>query len=227
MVTTDGAQQESEGSPKAPSLGTNPGGAAASSVVISFLIFLLLPLSQYLSWQKEVNLREVVDVNMPPPPPPPPEPPPPEEEELEEEPPEMEEERTPPTLAQLELTLNASISGLEGDFGMPVFEVNENTLGDMIFELEDLDEEPTPRSRPGPRYPDTLRKAGITGKAVVRFICDEKGNVRNPRIESSTHSDFNRPALDAIKRWKFIPGIKDGGKVPVHMRQSFAFSLAR
>lgn len=225
-MTTENKEPElRKGGPKAPSIGTNPSGAAASSVVITFLIFLLLPLSQYLSWQKEFDTHEVANVTLPPPPPPPPEPPPPEEEEVEEEEPEMEEERTPPSLQQLELTLNANISGLEGDFGMPVFEVNEGTLGDMIFELEDLDEQPRPVQTVQPIYPDVLRRAGISGRVTLLFIVDENGRVQNPRIETSTHSEFEKPALDAVKKWKFTPGIREGRKVKTRMRLPLAFTL--
>jgi len=207
-------------------LGGNPGGATVSSIAISLMIFLLLPISQYLSWQKDPNIHRVNNAALPPPPPPPPEPPPPEQEELEEEELEMEEQRTPPSLSQLELSLNADINvGGDGDFGVPMFTVNEGALGDMIFELEDLDEPPRPIQRIAPVYPDTLRRQGIRGRANVLFVVDEQGRVISPRIESSTHSDFDRAAFEAIRKWRFTPGVKDGRKVKVRMRQPFSFSL--
>jgi len=211
--------------PPSPRLGGNPGGATASAIGISLMIFLLLPISQYLSWQKDPNIHRVNNSVLPPPPPPPPEPPPPEEEEEEEEEIEMEEQRTPPSLSQLELSLNADVNLGSADFGVPLFEVNEGLLGDMIFDLEDLDEVPRPLQQIAPAYPDRLRRQGIRGKANVLFVVDETGRVISPRIEKSTHSDFDRPALEAIRKWRFTAGVKDGRKVKTRMRQPFSFSL--
>ena len=34
---------------------------------------------------------------------------------------------------------------------------------------------------------------------------------------------FDKAVLDAIKKWRFTPGIKDGKKVPTVMRLPFSF----
>jgi protein TonB len=67
-----------------------------------------------------------------------------------------------------------------------------------------------------PIYPYELKRDGVTGVVSVSFEVDEQGNVQDPAVQKSTNSKFDQPALDAIKKWKFKPGRKDG--VPVKMK---------
>jgi protein TonB len=67
-----------------------------------------------------------------------------------------------------------------------------------------------------PVYPYELKRDGITGVVSVSFEVDEHGNVQDATVQKSTNSKFDQPALDAIRKWKFKPGRKDG--VPVKMK---------
>ena len=208
-----------------PRLKEKPSLAVYGSLIVSLLIFLLLPITQWLSFRRDTSSHVIADVYLPPPPPPPPEPPPPEEEEDKEEI-ELEEQRKLPSLDQLALSLNPNLSGnLGGEFGLPEFEVGD--LSSMIFEMEDLDEIPRVISSVSPIYPDTMRRSGLEGRVVIRFIVDENGLVKSARVESATNPAFSKPALDALRKWRFKPGIKDGRKVKVKCRQPMPFVLRR
>ena len=66
------------------------------------------------------------------------EPPPPEDDQEEEEIEEIEQNREPPTLEQLELSMNADLSGFtSSDFTVPTINIGDQ-LSDIIYELEDL-----------------------------------------------------------------------------------------
>lgn len=67
-----------------------------------------------------------------------------------------------------------------------------------------------------PKYPRELNNRGIRGRVVVRFVVDTKGRVQNPEVLKSDHAAFERPALEAIRGWRFSPAIQDGK--PVKMR---------
>ena len=41
---------------------------------------------------------------------------------------------------------------------------------------------------------------------TLSFTVDERGRVQNPKVEKSTDPAFDKPALDAIKQWRFEPG---------------------
>ena len=89
----------------------------------------------------------------------------------------------------------------------------------------ELSVRPRPFLQIAPTYPDDLRGTGVVGRATVLFVVDEKGNVINPEIESATNEAFAAAALDAIRQWKFLPGMVDGVAVKTRMRQPFSFTV--
>src|SRR5262245_5911164 len=82
---------------------------------------------------------------------------------------------------------------------------------------------------PGPGYPGApLFPAGMGGKKVegvvtVIFVVDANGKVSAPRVESSTHPAFEKPALDAVRQWRFEAAVKGGQRVPCKMRLPIRF----
>jgi TonB family protein len=45
---------------------------------------------------------------------------------------------------------------------------------------------------------------------IVKFTVDESGNVGNPVVIRSDDPAFNKPTIDAVMKWKFRPGKKNG-----------------
>lgn len=76
-----------------------------------------------------------------------------------------------------------------------------------------------------PFYPFALKKKGITGQVTVQFIVDVKGNVKNPVVVQSSHREFEAPAIQAILKWKFKPGTRNGKPVATRMSMPFHFNL--
>jgi TonB family protein len=77
-------------------------------------------------------------------------------------------------------------------------------------------------------YPKEARKKEWQGKAFIKFIIDERGNVVNPKvIKSSGHEILDDEALRVVKlmpRWK--PGKQDHKVVPVEINLPISFYLA-
>jgi len=82
-----------------------------------------------------------------------------------------------------------------------------------LFDLAALDKKPVPTFQAQPQYPLDLKRTGIEGEVLVRFIVDATGAVRDPVIIRSTHSGFEDAVLAAVLRWRFRPGEKGGAKV--------------
>jgi TonB family protein len=80
-------------------------------------------------------------------------------------------------------------------------------------------------SRPVPEYPINLRAEGIGGKVIIAFVVDTDGTVPEAYIIRSTNPAFERPALDAVKQFKFHPGTLGGEAVSVRMQVPVEFSL--
>lgn len=79
-----------------------------------------------------------------------------------------------------------------------------------LFNLADLDKNPVPTVQGRPVYPFDLKRAGIEGQVLVRFIVDSSGNVRDPEIVRSSHPGFEDAVINAVLKWKFRPGQKGG-----------------
>lgn len=88
-----------------------------------------------------------------------------------------------------------------------------------------VDENPVPVKTPPPRYPDTLKREGVSGVVAVTIVIDETGAVASTAIAKSSHPDFEKPALDAVAKWKFKPGKKDGTPVKVRVTLPMRFSV--
>ena len=76
-----------------------------------------------------------------------------------------------------------------------------------------------------PIYPYNLRRAGLTGEVQMEFIVDTNGDVQNPVVVSSNNPWFERSALDAILRWKFLPGMRAGRAINTRATQRVSFDL--
>lgn len=94
------------------------------------------------------------------------------------------------------------------------------------FSLGDLDQKPRALVTVDPVYPAELRNRRLEGVVFVIFVVEPDGRVGNMRIEKSPDPAFNKPALDALKQWKFEPGVRGGKRVASKMRQPFRFKPA-
>jgi periplasmic protein TonB len=94
---------------------------------------------------------------------------------------------------------------------------------ERAFSLDELDQKPHATFQPAPNYPAALRGRKIEGVVSVFFLLDATGKVSNPRVEKSSNAAFEKPAIDAVKSWKFEPGIKAGKRVPSPMRVQIRF----
>lgn len=201
--------------------------ASASAVVITLMLFMLLPVLQHISKppKADTDLRSVDVANIPPPPAPEPEEPP-EEEEVEEEPPQLNEEAAPLDLSQMELLLNPGFGDGGGDFAVKLGGEDKvkREEAEAIFNLDDLDQAPRVTRQVAPEYPAELRKKKLSGTVYVIFIVSRQGRVEQAKVQKSTNPAFDAPALKAVKRWHFEPGRKNGKPVQFRMRVPITFA---
>lgn len=212
-----------------PKLSKGPVVSFGGALVLSILMFLALPLTQLLSDLKKPEMREVAnDVSIPPPPAPPPEPPPEEEPEQEEEKPELQQEMQPLDLSQLDVALNPGVGdALNVGSAVIGFGVTPDTIAQMdIFELKDLDNSPRAVVKVPPVYPFQFKREGIEGQVRLIIVIDERGFVIDVKVQSSSHKEFEKPAIEAAMKWKFEPGTKNGKPVKVRRILPIAFRLS-
>jgi protein TonB len=203
--------------------------ALCIAVALTLGVFLVLPLLEQVasSRKEDVELRAVDTANLPPPPPPPEEEKQKEEEQEEPPPPELADEAPPLDLSQLELALNPGFGeGIGGDFAVRLGGADSEGRkeeADSIFSMAELDQQPRVVFQPAPEYPSELRRKKVAGTAHVLFVVDKDGRVKNPIVQKSTHPLFEQPALNAVKKWRFEPGKRDGKSVQFKMRVPISF----
>lgn len=90
---------------------------------------------------------------------------------------------------------------------------------------EQIDEPPEPISQPSPVYPMQMRMAGLEGRVTIDYIVTADGRVAAAQVVRSNNPWFERPALDAVMKWRFKPGRKNGRAVNTRVRQEFPFTL--
>jgi protein TonB len=97
---------------------------------------------------------------------------------------------------------------------------------DAIFDIGDLDEQARPIFQAAPVYPSDLRRQKVEGIVYVVFLVDPTGRVQQPKVERSPNPGFDKPAIDAVKQWRFEPAVRGGEKVFSKMRVPIRFSHA-
>lgn len=134
-------------------------------------------------------------------------------------------------------SIEAALSGLggSGDFGDALSFQSGGRIGgtgdataldqslEQAFSLSEIDQKPRAVFQAAPLYPASLRGKKVEGVATVIFIVDSAGKVTSPRVEQSTHPAFGKPAVDAVKQWKFEPAVRGGQRVGCKMRVDIRF----
>ena len=104
-------------------------------------------------------------------------------------------------------------------------ETRNGLSGIEVFDISKLDQMPEPRLQARPQYPFEMRRAGIAGEVLVDFIVDTNGDVRNAFAVHSSQREFEASAVQAVSKWKFRAGRKNGHAVFTHMQVPIVFSL--
>ena len=78
---------------------------------------------------------------------------------------------------------------------------------------------------PEPEYSDEARRVKHQGVVVLSLIVDPQGQARNIRVARSLGMGLDEKAIDAVKKWRFAPGTKDGLPVAVQVNVEVNFRL--
>ena len=82
----------------------------------------------------------------------------------------------------------------------------------MIFKIE-------------PEYSEEARKAKFQGSVLLSIIVDASGKPRDVRVIRTCGLGLDEKAVEAVMKWRFRPGLKDGKAVPVAATVEVNFRL--
>lgn len=211
-----------------PHKSSNPIAPIVGALLLTLAVFLVLPLTQMVSsgMKRELMVRKINEAQLeapqddfePPPPPP--------EEKPDEPPPPSLSDTPPPMSLNVDLDVAVGTGGALAGFGQYQTGAEDAGSGLNTFDASELEKKPEVVSSIPPQYPDALRKAKLEGAVTLVFVVDESGRVDDPRVENSSRPEFEKPALDAVRKWKFRPGMKDGNAVRTYLRLPIRFRVS-
>ncbi len=81
----------------------------------------------------------------------------------------------------------------------------------------------------GPRYPEMLRSAAVTGSVSAQFVVGTDGRVEMDtfKVLESDHDQFTQALRQALPRMRYFPAEIGGRPVKQLVQQSFSFTLDR
>jgi periplasmic protein TonB len=88
-------------------------------------------------------------------------------------------------------------------------------FGDGVFRVGGGVSAPTLLTKVEPEYSEEARKAKYSGVVVLAIVVMPNGQASNIRVQQSLGLGLDEKAIEAVKKWRFNPGKKDGQAVPV------------
>jgi protein TonB len=84
---------------------------------------------------------------------------------------------------------------------------------------------PVVLSKVEPEYSEEARKAKWQGTVVLQIVVDEHGLPRDLKVMRQLGLGLDAKAIEAVGKWRFKPGMKDGKPVPVLATIEVSFHL--
>lgn len=94
-----------------------------------------------------------------------------------------------------------------------------------IFVGKDVDRKARLAMKPEPMYTEAARRNTITGTVVLKAVFAKNGSITNIRTVSGLPYGLTEKAIDAARKIKFIPAIKDGKFVSMWFQLEYNFNL--
>jgi TonB family protein len=84
---------------------------------------------------------------------------------------------------------------------------------------------PVPVYQPHPGYTEEAKNAKWQGTVMLSLVVNESGKPVNIKVTKSLGMGLDEKAIEAVQKWQFNPGTKDGQPVPVRATIEVSFRL--
>lgn len=82
-------------------------------------------------------------------------------------------------------------------------------------------------NNPAPKYPPVSRRSGEQGRVLLRVLVSEDGLAESVQLDSSSgYEKLDRAAIEAVKKWSFIPAKRSNQPVSAYVLVPVKFSLS-
>jgi TonB family protein len=98
-------------------------------------------------------------------------------------------------------------------------------IGGGVYRIGDGVSAPSLLTKVEPEYSEEARKAKYQGVVVLYVEVDASGRAANMRVIHGLGLGLDEKAMEAVKQWRFRPGMKDGKPVRVAAQIEVSFRL--
>jgi TonB family protein len=98
-------------------------------------------------------------------------------------------------------------------------------LGGGVFSVGGAVSAPVLRQQIQPEYSDDGRKGRIQGTVELLIVVESDGSVRFDRLGRGLGYGLDQKAIEAVSKWRFLPGMKDGVAVATYVTVLVNFTL--
>ena len=132
--------------------------------------------------------------------------------------------------ASLVLGKNSEGTELSDGFGVslkpPVAaEPNDANAQPRLYVGRETDRKARLAMKPEPMYTEAARQNQITGTVILKVVFASNGDVNNIRTFSGLPFGLTENAIEAARKIKFVPAVKDGKFVSMWMQLEYNFKL--
>jgi|ERR1700690_1262509 len=78
---------------------------------------------------------------------------------------------------------------------------------------------------PDPEYSDEGRKKKINGTVELSLTVGTDGLAHDIKVEKKLGHGLDEKAVEALRRWKFQPALKDGKPCEAHLQVAMTFKI--
>lgn len=121
---------------------------------------------------------------------------------------------------------NGSGMGVGNGSGNGYGDGSGGNIGGGLYRVGGGVSPPIPLFQPEAEFSDEARRAKYQGICLIYVIVDAQGNPQNPRVIRTLGMGLDEKALEAVRKYKFKPAMKDGRTpVPVGITIEVNFRL--
>lgn len=122
------------------------------------------------------------------------------------------------------LTLGDANRGIEVKNGNGAYKAADQDNANA-FTIKEVDRRPFVAFRPEPSYTEDARQNAIAGSVILKAIFAADGTVNNIKVAAGLPYGLEENAIEAAKKIRFIPAMKDGKLVSTWMQLEYNFNL--
>jgi periplasmic protein TonB len=120
---------------------------------------------------------------------------------------------------------SGSETGLGGGTGLGYGPGSNIGTGGGVFAMGHGITAPRAIYDPEPEYSDEARRVKHQGVVILSLVVDQQGRPRDIHVARSLGMGLDQKAIEAVTKWKFSPGMKDGIPVAVRVNIEVSFRL--